>query len=217
MKVKLIISFIWFFILFNTHSVYGESEFGMGFGIKHLYYDYEKLNKLVYQDDLPKLKGPLWLHGGEFYGHRKNWVTIGFSAYGALQEEQNDHGYTNYEGAMAGFFVEGSNRFKSDLYGRASFTLSCGRFNFASMYDNGNGVNGYANAMFAEPSLGLGYKILNRLDIILFWSSIYSINEHVTWVGSTQEKDVLVGLEGNIIGLMVRSELSGRSKTSWFR
>jgi hypothetical protein len=174
----------------------------MGYAQRFLFYDTDHWNGLIPPGQgLPELDGPLRLHGGTFYGYLTDWLTVGLSAYGSLQEEDNEYGYTNFEGSLAGFFVEAQKPLLYKFYGTAGLTLSCGRFHFGSMTEAGQGISGHTDTFFAEPALGLGYHILDFLHLKISWSSAFGFFVKNDWVGTDKESEVLP--EGQMLSLML--------------
>lgn len=187
-------------------SIKPARTFGMGYAQRFLWYDTDHWNALIPSGKgLPELDGPLRLHGGVFYGYLTNWLVVGLSAYGSLQEKENEQGYTNFEGSFAGFFLEARKPLLYKFYGTAGLTFSCGRFHVGSMSEAGQGLSGHSDVFFAEPSLGIGYHIVNALNIKVFWSSLFGFLVKNDWVGEDEEHKVLP--EGHMISLMLTYDI----------
>ena len=173
----------------DTRSKY---LWGIEYSQRFLFHDQNKWNAVIPSGSgLPELGSTVRFHGFRFYVESKNRLCFGFSAYGALSEKNNDKGYTNWEGAMAGFFIDYRIKLLFDLHGNMGLTAGCGRFNFSSMENNGIGINGYTNALLFEPFIGFSYYIADRFIIKLTASTIFSFSRARDWVGTNQNEWVL--------------------------
>jgi len=170
----------------------GEYTWGIEYSQRFLFFDNEKWNSLIPQgSNLPELGPTVRFHGFRFYVESNNWLCFGFSAYGALSEKRNENGYTNWEGAMAGFFFDVRRKLIFDLYGNIGFASGCGRFNFLSMDNSGTGISGYSNAFRFDPFIGISYYIMNQYILKSTISTFFDAWRAKDWVGTDQEKWVL--------------------------
>lgn len=169
-----------------------EYTWGIEYSQRFLFFDNAKWNSLIPQNsNLPELGPTVRFHGFRFYVESNNRLCFGFSAYGALSEKRNENGYTNWEGAKAGFFFDVRKKAIFDLYGNLGFTFGCGRFNFLSMDNSGTGISGYSNAVMFDPFIGFSYYIADQFILKSTISTSFDTSGDKDWVGTDQEEWVL--------------------------
>lgn len=176
--------------------------FGPEYGQRLLFFDSDTWNGLIPEGSrLPELGRFVRFHGGGYSAELFDWLTFGFSVWGAMAKKWNDLGYTNWEGAMAGFFFEARYRLAPDFYADLGIALSCGRFNFLSVDNSGAGVICYTNALLPEPSIGVRFVIADRYVINLKASTFFHLWEDGVWIGTTEQ--VLVLPQGVMLSLSI--------------
>ena len=172
---------------FFTAAQATEFEYGMGFGFRTLFIDTAKWNALVPTlpfGSLPQLSGPVYMHGGVFYGQLFDWLKVGLSGWGTAPELTNSYGMTGFNGAMVGFFGQAQYRIIENLYVSGGLTLSCGRFYFTSITGLGVGIRAVSGAIFFEPEASIGYRILDTFDLRISASCIFSLDPDLLWMGT---------------------------------
>jgi hypothetical protein len=190
-KIVLFILSVFLFFNVSAQTDKKNKSITMGFCYRNLFIDMDKLNDLIpINESLPLLNSNVRFHGGTLYGDLTNWLSFGFSAYGALNQKSNDYGYTNWSGAMAGFYADIHKELFKNFYIGTNFTFSCGRFNFSSMNNNGVGINMYTDVFMPEPGAGIKYVLADKLLLKVDVSTIFSVFETNKNLGTNSDEFV---------------------------
>ncbi len=158
-----------------------NSAFSMSYSQRVLFYNDSRFSKIT-PDGYALLDSPIRMHGGRFQGKLTHFLTIGLSAYGALDETENDSTYTTYWGALAGFFAELRKTILNErITFLATFILSCGQFSFSTINNSGSGVYGFTNAFYFEPGIGIDIKLFRPLFFQCNYSYIVADAGTTNW------------------------------------
>mgnify|MGYP003949405383 CR=1 FL=1 len=213
MKSKL--SFALLFILWSGVTLIAQENEERFFSINY----YQKLcikdfNYFAPKQNylLPLLNNNARIHGMELQGAIMDRVIIGLSAFGSLNDNDNNNGYTSWGGATGTISAEYRYHIKN-FYISSGLGLGCGRFTYSTAFHDGSSsVTSHVDALFAEPKFKIGYVFMNKLILNADLSYIINLTGNEYNTGAEISSNVFP--ENLIIGVSIGYKFPFWSKKS---
>ncbi|MFP4460389.1 MAG: hypothetical protein ACLFSQ_12470 [Candidatus Zixiibacteriota bacterium] len=186
-----------------------KRNFGVGYTHRRVYIDDTYWNDRNGGDGFSTVSAPLPLNGLSFFGKLSPSTLYGLRIFGGSLSSNNGIGETEFWGAMGGMFFEArKGKIVGDWYGSIGTTIYVGKFVFSSIAEsdtaNLNGIFGHTDALYTEPSVGIGYDFDGTMELKFYWSYVFSNFESSEWKSSGEDIDYEVIPKGHAINFLFR-------------